>query len=76
MTPVPVRDPSVPFVTVERYDMNSAHGMIISAVHEYEGYAIENGTADEYPKTPQFIAVATRKTSTNQVEFERSEQEK
>ena len=76
LTPIPVRYPVVPTNMVVQYDMNAAFGMVIHAVHVYDGYAIENGSADECPLTPRFTSIDMRKTNAECVEFERKEQEK
>ena len=47
LTPMPVRYPAVPTNTAVQYVMNAAFGMIVNAVHVYDGYTIENGDADE-----------------------------
>ena len=52
--------------------MNAAFGMVIHAVHVYDGYAIENGSAAECPLTPRFIitSIDMHKTNAECVEFE------
>ena len=75
-SPAPTNYPTLPSFEIEQHDLNAANGMVIRAIHVYDGYAIDDIFADFGPETPRFTSLQMRKNNAFAYEHDKEEESK